>query len=338
MPRKSRIDAPGALHHVIVRGIERKKIFKDDTDRDKFLERLGLILADTGTACLAWSLLPNHFHLLLRTGSAPISTVMRRLLTGYALYFNRRYRRSGHLFQNRFKSILCQEDAYFLELVRYIHLNPLRAKLVQEYSELQGYPYCGHSAVVGKVKREWQHVDSVLSQFGTRQKAAQEAYRLYIKDGIAMGQRKDLVGGGLIRSQGGWSAVQELRRKKEYQKGDERILGDSDFVDDVLRQAGEKFVRQHYLQTQGVNFEQLVDRVADLFEMPPADVLAGGKKRKTVAARSLLCFWSVSELRLSQSGLSAKLKISQPAVSAAVDRGRRLKEEKGYTILNELKL
>jgi len=111
MPRKSRIDAPGELHHVIVRGIERKKIFKDDTDRDKFLERLELIFADTGTVCLAWSLIPNHFHLLLRTGSVPISTVMRRLLTGYALYFNRRYRRSGHLFQNRYKSILCQEDS-----------------------------------------------------------------------------------------------------------------------------------------------------------------------------------------------------------------------------------
>jgi len=263
---------------------------------------------------------------------------MRRLLTGYALYFNRRYRRSGHLFQNRYKSILCQEDAYFLELVRYIHLNPLRAKLVREYSELQGYPYCGHSAVAGKVKREWQDVDSVLSLFGTEKNAAQEAYRLYVQDGIAMGRRRDLVGGGLIRSHGGWSAVQKLRRKNEYQKGDERILGDSDFVDDVLRQAEEKFVRQHYLQTQGVNFEQLVERVADLFEITPAEVLAGGKKRKTVAARSLLCFWSVSELGLSQSGLSAKLKISQPAISAAVDRGRKLMEEKGYTIANELKL
>ncbi|RJX16955.1 MAG: transposase [Desulfobulbus sp.] len=222
----------------------------------------------------------------------------------------RNKKKEGVCWALTYKSILCQEDAYFLELVRYIHLNPLRAKLVQEYIELQDYPYCGHSAVVGKVKREWQDVDSVLSQFGARPKAAQEAYRLYVQDGIAMGRRRDLVGGGLIRSHGGWSAVQELRRKKEFQKGDERILGDSDFVDGVLRHAGEKFARQHYLQTQGVNFEQLVDRVADLFEIPPAEVLAGGKKRKTVAARSLLCFWSVSELGLSQAGLSAKLKIS----------------------------
>jgi putative transposase len=110
MPRKARIDAPGALHHIICRGIEQRKIFDDDADRDNFLQRLAMILKETSTPCYAWALIPNHFHLLLRTGKVPISTVMRRLLTGYAVSFNRRHRRYGHLFQNRFKSILCQED------------------------------------------------------------------------------------------------------------------------------------------------------------------------------------------------------------------------------------
>ncbi len=131
MPRKARIDAPGALHHIIVRGIERRNIFLDDVDRENFLARLGAVIEDTQTACFAWALIPNHVHLLLRTGDGPISRVMQRLLTGYAVSFNRRHRRHGHLFQNRYKSILCQEDAYLLELVRYIHLNPLRAKMVQ---------------------------------------------------------------------------------------------------------------------------------------------------------------------------------------------------------------
>jgi REP element-mobilizing transposase RayT len=108
MPRKSRIDAPGALHHIIARGIDRKTIFRDDSDRDNFLERLGNILSETQTACFAWTLIPNHFHLLLRTGTTVISTVMRRLLTGYAVSYNFRHRRHGHLFQNRYKSILCQ--------------------------------------------------------------------------------------------------------------------------------------------------------------------------------------------------------------------------------------
>ena len=117
MPRKALIDAPEALHHIICRGIERRKIFNNDTDREKFFDRLGSILKETSTPCCGWALIPNHFHLLLRSGKAPISTVMRRLLTGYAVSYNRRHRRSGHLFQNRFKSILCQKDRYLTELV-----------------------------------------------------------------------------------------------------------------------------------------------------------------------------------------------------------------------------
>ena len=104
MPRKARIDAPGALHHIICRGIEKTEIFYDDADRDSFVERLGRVISETQTPCYAWVLIPNHFHLLLKTGNVPITTVMQKLLTGYAVTFNRRHRRVGHLFQNRFKS------------------------------------------------------------------------------------------------------------------------------------------------------------------------------------------------------------------------------------------
>ena len=119
MPRKSRIDAPDALHHVIGRGIARQKILFGDADREDFLDRLGSILIETKTSCYAWALLPNH--LLLRTGTAPLSSVMRRLLTGYAVGYNLRHRRYGHLFQNRYKSILCQEEPYLLELPGPLH-------------------------------------------------------------------------------------------------------------------------------------------------------------------------------------------------------------------------
>ena len=151
MPRQSRIDAPGALHHIIARGINRKSIFQDDADRDNFLDRLGNILSETQTACFAWALIPNHFHLLLRTGTTTISTVMRRLLTGYAVSFNFRYRRRGHLFQNRYKSILCQEDFYLLELVRYIHLNPVRGDIVRDLEALKKYPNSGHAVIMGSI-------------------------------------------------------------------------------------------------------------------------------------------------------------------------------------------
>ena len=94
----------------------------------------------------------GHFHILLRTGPTPLSKTMRRLMTGYAVTFNKRHKRSGHLFQNRYKSIVCEEDPYLLELIRYIHLNPLRAKLVQDLEELDKYPWAGHSAILGHRK------------------------------------------------------------------------------------------------------------------------------------------------------------------------------------------
>ena len=117
MPRKARIDAPGALHHVIIRGIERRKIFRSDLDRMNFLSRLSKLAPETETERFAWAILPNHVHLLLRTGTVPISIFMNRLLTGYAGWFNKKYRGHGQLFQNRYKSILCQEDPYLKELV-----------------------------------------------------------------------------------------------------------------------------------------------------------------------------------------------------------------------------
>lgn len=150
MPRQPRLDSPGLLQHVMARGIEGREIFKDDQDRTSFLDRFATILDETQTQCYAWALIPNHFHLLLRTGPTPLSKVMRRLMTGYAVTFNKRHKRSGHLFQNRYKSIVCEEDPYLLELIRYIHLNPVRAGLVKDLKELDKYPWCGHATILGK--------------------------------------------------------------------------------------------------------------------------------------------------------------------------------------------
>jgi len=174
MPRLARLDSPGVIHHVMIRGIERKNIFRDNKDRDNFLERLSELIPTTTIVCYAWALLPNHAHLLLRTGGVELSTFMRRLLTGYAVSFNRKYKRHGQLFQNRYKSIICQEDLYLKELVRYIHLNPLRSKIVPELSQLNQYTYCGHSVVMGNVKRPWQDTKYVLSYFGQKSNEARK--------------------------------------------------------------------------------------------------------------------------------------------------------------------
>jgi len=297
MPRKARIDAPGALHHIIVRGIERRKLFREDADRVNFIERLGTIVPATQTQCYGWALMPNHAHLLLRSGSVSIATVMRRLLTGYAVSFNRKYRRHGHLFQNRYKSILCQEDIYLTELLRYIHLNPLRAGLVAHMKALDEYPWAGHGVIMGKRKNDWQNIDYVLSLFGDKKARARREYRSFVQEGIDEGKRPDLIGGGLIRSTGGWQQLKALRKIGIRLKGDERILGDSDFVQMVL------------------------------------EVLRSGKQARTVMARSLVCFWANRELGMTTVDISKQLKIGQAAVSRSSLRGEKIAEENKFSLL-----
>jgi hypothetical protein len=171
----------------------------------------------------------NHFHLLLRPRVTKLSVFMRRLLTGYAIVFNLQHKRSGHLFQNRYKSIACQEDAYLLELVRYIHLNPLRAGLVKTIDELDSYPWCGHAVLMGKQELSGQSIDEILLLFGRRKNSARQKYREFVIDGIKYGRRDDLVGGGLRRSQG-------VKRPGEYEAYDERILGSGEFVESLWRE------------------------------------------------------------------------------------------------------
>jgi REP element-mobilizing transposase RayT len=324
MPRKARIDAPGALHHIIGRGIERRKIFYDDTDRDNFLERLEIILKETSTPCYGWALIPNHFHLLLRTGKAPISTVMRRLLTGYAVSFNRRHRRYGHLFQNRFKSILCQENLYLKQLVGYIHLNPLRARIVANLKELSKYPYGGHSAIMGKRTREFQDVDYVLRLFGDKVVKARRNYREYVQKSAELGRRPELVGGGLLRSSGGWGVLKAMSKARIHLKGDERILGESDFVKEVLAQQKEQFERRYWLKAEGYDIDRVVKKVAEVFDIEPEQICKPGNQPLRVKARSLVCYWAVRELGLSGTSVGKLLGLGQPAVSRAVVRGEKL--------------
>jgi putative transposase len=324
MPRKARIDAPGALHHIICRGIERRKIFIDNADKKNFVTRLGRVISETQTPCYAWALIDNHFHLLLKTGNVPIATLMRRLLTGYAVSFNLRHKRSGHLFQNRYKSILCQEDAYLLELVRYIHLNPLRAGLVNSMRQLDRYPYCGHSILMGKRNYDWQDTNYVLNLFGKSVSSARKGYRAFVEKGVKKGRRPDLTGGGLLRTAGGWAALRAYRQMKIHIKGDERILGDSDFVESVLDEQNERLERRYRLQLQGYNFAKIVDRVAKIFELKPEEVLSNVRQRMRVKARSVLCYWAVHELEMTGAAVGRRLKMSKSAVSRAAVRGERI--------------
>src|SRR3990172_5978106 len=212
MPPGPRLDAPGTLHHVMVRGIERRPIFRDDQDRADFVRRVAGLVEAGALTVYAWALLPNHVHLLLRTGKVPLARAMRSLLTGYAGAFNRRHHRVGHLFQNRYKSVVVEEEPYFLELVRYLHLNPLRAGLVPDLRHLDRYPWSGHASLVGRRPQPWQATVEVLGRFGRPPRRARARYRPFVAAGVRQGRRPELQGGGLVRSAGGWAAVGALRR------------------------------------------------------------------------------------------------------------------------------
>jgi hypothetical protein len=260
---------------------------------------------------------------------------MRRLLTGYAVSFNRRHRRHGHLFQNRYKSILCQEDPYLLELVRYIHLNPLRAGIVKELKVLDTYHYCGHCALMGKTEHGFQDVDYILNLFGGKIPEARGLYLEFVKKGVAAGRRPDLTGGGLVRSAGGWSSLKAMRKGESRMKGDERILGQGDFVETVLKAAQENLDRKSKIRALGYDFDWLVDRVLGLFGLTFKELLTGGKQRKTVQARSVLCYWGTRELGMSAVVISKKLNIASSTASESAMRGRQIVEKHGFKLLEE---
>ena len=334
MTRSARLDAPGVVHHVMIRGIERRKIFKDNQDRNNFLERLGKLVSETNTGCYAWVFMSNHAHFLFKMGDVGLSTLMRRLLTGYAMNFNRRHKRHGQLFQNRYKSIICQEDIYLKKLVRYIHLNLLRGKVVSGISELNKYEYSGHSALVGKKKRKWQDTKYVLSHFGRRVGEAGKSYISYVEKGIKQGRRPELVGGGLIRSLGGWEEVKRIRLKGQDRiKGDERILGDSDFVMHVLTQADEKFSRRYELKSLGYNLERLEQRVEQIYGIDKEELYLKGRQKTRAEARSLLFYWATRELGISGTSLAKRFGMSQPGVVYAANKGEKIAREKNYQLL-----
>jgi REP element-mobilizing transposase RayT len=312
MPRLARLDIAGLLQHVIVRGIERRDIFNDDHDRQLFVARLVSLLSETGVRCYAWALLSNHFHLLLMPTSTPLSHFMRRLLTGYAVSFNRRNKRAGHLFQNRYKSIVCEEEPYLLELVRYIHLNPLRAGMVASLEELGLYPWTGHAVLLGHRQLGGQETDPILERFGKSVSTARRNYRQFVADGILTGHRDDLVGGGLKRSQG-------ERQNHEYESFDERVLGGGDFVDSLKQD----FNLRDKMRSV-VTLAQLLAIVSAALTLDPDLVRRPSKSRAPAAARAIMCHLAIYEFGYTGSEVGKFLHLGPTGVSLASRRGDKI--------------
>ena len=321
MPRLARLDAPGTLHHVMGRGIERRKIFLNKKDRKDFIDRLAELAVNGSLSIYAWTLLPNHFHLLCKTKNWPLSSSMQKLLTGYVVNFNRRHKRHGHLFQNRYKSIVCQEDAYLMELVRYIHLNLIRSSLVKDIRELNRSPFSGHSALMGYVKRDWQDTEFVLNYFGSG-RDSRKNYMKFVQQAISQGRRPDLVGGGLIRSMGTWSEVLALRRRGEKQAYDQRILGDGEFVETVLSEIDEIGKDNLRLAPKQISVSSLAEKVCKAHKISIGELRSGSRRHEIVEARRILSFLAVKELGYCGAEVARYLGVTTSCVTRAISSGK----------------
>lgn len=206
---------------------------------------------------------------------------MRRLLTGYAVTFNKRHRRAGHVFQNRYKSIVCEEETYLLELIRYIHLNPLRANIVPNLESLNRYQWCGHAVLMGTRNLEGQVVDEVMARFGKNPDKARALYLDFITDGMQQGRRPELVGGGLKRSLAG------VPGGVEPQLYDERVLGSGAFVEELRE---EQELREKLLSN--MKLPELMRRVERYYNLPaPAGSGNGAETRKSPRPGMSFAMW-----------------------------------------------
>jgi REP element-mobilizing transposase RayT len=304
----------------MARGIDRQPIFLDDRDRDDFVRRVAALASAGKVLIYAWALVPNHAHLLVRTASLPLARVMRSLLTGYAGAFNRRHGRHGHLFQNRYKSLLCQDEPYLLELVRYIHLNPLHAGLVRDLAALDHYRYSGHAIVLGDLAGPWLQTGEILARFDSEPAEARARYRAFVADGArAGGHRIDLVGGGLVRTAEGWTLVSELPHGREAYRSHERILGQPEFLDQVLRQLdeAETAARKH----RPVTLEILLTAVCRDQQITHEAIRGGGRLAAVSRAREGLAYLWVECLGRSGRQLAQSIGVRPESVYKAARRG-----------------
>jgi len=323
MPRGPRLDYSGTLHHIMFRGIEGAPIVTDDHDRAWFLDRLAHLAYSSNTSIYAWALMDNHAHLLLKSGRDGLSAFMRKLLTGYAVSFNKRHKRHGYLFQNRYKSIICQEERYFLKLVAYIHLNPYRARLADSLEKLDYYPWCGHSVLMNNCTNEWQECHNVLALFGQNESDARNAYRAFVEDQSKSGHQPELTGGGLLRSQGGWSEVKSRRKPTDKRAGDERILGDEDFVHFVLDQANENLKSQLCLKDTIKLVRENLDNLCIERGISMQALQSGVRTKLITRLRHEQAIIMVKQYGLSLAETARLLGISTPAVYKIVNKSNQ---------------
>ena len=255
MARKSRLHVPGGLYHVILRGNARQEIFFSAEDRTRFYELIEEGVTRFGYRVHAFCLMTNHLHLALQAGEQPLSAGMQNLAFRYTRHINARRKRAGHLFEGRFKAFLVDRDRYGLALVRYIHLNPVRARMVKQPS---AYAYSSHRAYLGKETLPWLTTDWVLGQFAPRVNLARSRYVRFIDAGKAEGHNETFYGG----------------------HADARVIGEEDFVKTILK--------SRPVHRRAPSMAKILAHVCRNYRLQQTVLLAPGRARLPADARAIV--------------------------------------------------
>jgi REP element-mobilizing transposase RayT len=317
MPSKKRMYVPGAIAHIMARGIDGIENFKEDADRSCFLNLVGEAIFKTGYLCYGWVLMHNHYHLIVRCNEQPLHRLMRPVNSRYAKYFNKKCRRRGYLFQGRYKSIITQDQGYLEELIRYVHLNPVRAGICRNIKELETYQWCGHSVLTGRKRCSFQTTDTVLRRFGQTDKSARSQYIKFIQDGM-----KTEDGGRIAK------LIRECNRgvERESRPGC-WVIGDREFVVAALKK-NERRLRIKSTVRDRWSIEKVLKAVADEHNLKSSDLMRRSRLSAVSRCRKTFAYICCDVLGFSVEDVAAFLRISGPAVSWAKEKGRGLVTEK----------
>ena len=314
MPRMARFELPGALYHVMAHSIEGKELFVDDEDRMDFLSRFEKGLINTGFQCYAWTLMDNHYHFLIRANNLPLCKLMRGLNSGYARYYNKKYKRRGYLFQDRFKSVICQDQQYAVELIKYIHLNPLRAGKVNSLQDLEKWAWCGHGFLMGNennLGNKFQNRFESLRYFGENEK---DAVKTYLKILARSCDCDDIETAGLLPK------IESIEITGSC-KGWPAVIGDHEFVKMAMEKYKEHFHRRHRKTDYPFILKTESEKVCADFGITTQELKNRGRNNKRSLARIAFCYQCHIKELIPLSIIARYLRITIPPVAAMIKKG-----------------
>ncbi|KMQ51276.1 transposase [Chitinispirillum alkaliphilum] len=319
MPRMRRLESPGSLHHIMAHSVEHKDMFRNDEDRHEFLSRLEKGLKKTGFQCYTWTLMDNHYHMLIRANHLKLEKLMRGLNGGYAQYYNRKYGKRGYLFQDRFKSALCQDQNYAAQLIKYINLNPLRAGKVKSLEQLTDYTWCGHGYLLnqrGALGETFQNRIVSLSRFGQEEIEAMDNYLKFLEENYVKEKSK----------QAGKLPITESIEISKSCKGWPAVIGDPDYVTSSLQRYCSDMNRKH----REVDYHPILVNIAEWVckKHKIDDLFKRGRQNSRSKARIEFCHHSHRDELIPPSAIAKYLKITIGPVLRMIDIGDCIEKDK----------